>query len=70
MSYLLMAAIGYLIGCLQFAYIFGRVFKGIDISTLGMTIQSVLKHLPNLKRISMGEENGLRGTIKRKRSHH
>ncbi|WP_128426816.1 hypothetical protein [Gudongella oleilytica] len=70
MSYLLMAAIGYLIGCLQFAYIFGRVFRGIDIMTLGMTIQSVLKHLPNLKRISMGEENGLRGTIIRKRSHH
>ena len=36
---------------------------------LGMTIQSVLKHLPNLKRIAKGEENGLRGTIKRKRSH-
>lgn len=35
MSYILMAVIGYLIGCLQFAYIFGRVFKGIDIRTLG-----------------------------------
>ena len=35
MNYFLMAIIGYLIGCLQFAYIFGRVFKGIDIRSLG-----------------------------------
>jgi glycerol-3-phosphate acyltransferase PlsY len=35
MNYFLMAIIGYLTGCLQFAYIFGRVFKGIDIRSLG-----------------------------------
>lgn len=35
MNYMLMVIIGYLMGCLQFAYIFGRVFKRIDIRTLG-----------------------------------
>ena len=35
MNYLLMAVLGYLIGCLQFAYIFGRIFKGVDIRELG-----------------------------------
>lgn len=34
-NYLAIIIIGYLFGCLQFAYIFGKVVKKVDIRTLG-----------------------------------
>ena len=34
-SYLIIILVGYMFGCLQFAYIYGRLVKKVDIRTLG-----------------------------------